>query len=524
MAEGDHLRAQSPNHLVDGTAAVAAAQVATVLGLVLDEFQRRSVSKVRPLDSLRSQVLRQRFDRPQELSLLHGEGADREIHRRPVAQQQQRVQKRERILPAGKRDRHTVAVLNHPEPPDRLAHLAQQGFFEVHKPIIAGYDGSVPVSPARAVAFDILRLVEDGGYAQDLLASRAAPLDSRDAGLASEIVLGSLRYQAQLDFLNAHFSGRPADRLDPEVRIALRMAVYQIRYLARVPQHAAVTESVELTKRARKRSAAPLVNAVLRKVHRHAVAWPGRATELSHPEWMLERWDRQYGREAADRIAQANLKTPGTWVRIPGRVPCGIAVESTDVPGAYRLVDGSTEGLCIQDIGAQAVVPLLDLRPGQTFLDVCAAPGNKTAQALESGVRAVACDLHRSRLRHMKDLNCAFVCLDATLSLPFCADFDRILVDAPCSGTGTLARNPEIKWRLRPSDLTDLRMRQTAILRNALERLAPGGRLVYSTCSLEREENEDVVEQSGARVERLWRRIPGAAAGDGFFAAVLSSG
>lgn len=380
------------------------------------------------------------------------------------------------------------------------------------------------ISPPRAVAFDILLLVEDGGYASDLLASRTAGLDARDAGLASEIVLGSLRYQAQLDFLIEHFSGRPPARLDAEVRIALRLAIYQVRYLSRVPAHAAVGESVELVKRARKRSAAPFVNAVLRKVHRDPVPWPDRATELSHPAWLLERWDAQYGRETAETIARANLRPPKTYLRLPGPAPGGLVLEPTDVPGAWRLLEGDPAGLRIQDVGSQAIVPLLDLHPGQTFLDLCAAPGNKTAQALESGVQAVACDLHLGRLRHMRGLGCRLVALDGAAPLPFLTRFDRILVDAPCSGTGTLARNPEIKWRLHPADLADLRGRQVRLLANALERLAPGGRLVYSTCSLEREENEAVVEPGGAHVERLWRRLPGVEAGDGFFAAVITSG
>ncbi len=412
------------------------------------------------------------------------------------------------------------------------------------------------VSPARAAAFEILRLVEGGGYASDLLFSRSGGLDSRDAGLASEIVLGSLRFQGQLDFLIEHLSGRAAARLDPEVRIALRMAIYQLRHLSRVPEHAAVSESVELVKRARKRSAAPLVNAVLRKVDREAVAWPDRAVELSHPAWLLERWERQFGCETAEKIARANLATPETYVRIAepladarGSVLGGAAAgsatasgaarggalapnrdregadgfEATEVPGCYRVTAGHAEGLRIQDIGSQSIVPLLDLQPGQTFLDLCAAPGNKTAQALESGVRAVACDIHLSRLVNMRGLGCDLVVLDGTRPLPFRGRFERILVDAPCSGTGTLGRNPEIKWRLQPGDFEALHRRQVALLGNALERLAPGGRLVYSTCSLEREENEDVIAAIGAPVERLWRRLPGVDRGDGFFAAVLTS-
>jgi 16S rRNA (cytosine967-C5)-methyltransferase len=369
-------------------------------------------------------------------------------------------------------------------------------------------------------------LVGQGGYAVDLLASRTAALDSRDAGLASEIVLGSLRYQAQLDFLIESLAKRPAARLDPEVRIALRMGIYQIRYLTRVPAHAAVGESVELVKRARKRSAAALVNAVLRKIRPGPVKWPDRATELSIPAWLLERWDRRYGPEAATAMARAALAPPETYVRVAplqSRACDGAVLEPTDLPGAFRLVSGGVSGFRIQDIGAQAIVPLLDLASGQSFLDLCAAPGNKTAQALESGVRAIACDIHWSRLAPMKSLGCPLVVLDAAAPLPFNRKFDRILLDAPCTGTGTLARNPEIKWRLRPGDIGRLHACQVRLLRNALTALAPGGHLVYSTCSLEREENEGVVEEAQVVAKRTWRRLPGLDAGDGFFAAVITS-
>jgi len=347
------------------------------------------------------------------------------------------------------------------------------------------------ISPARQVAFDILRKVSQGGYASDLLLQRSAALDSRDAGLASEIVFGCLRYQAQLDCLIKLLTTRP---LDLEVRIALRMGIYQRRYLDRIPAHAAVSESVELVKRSGKRSAAGLVNAVLRKVDREPIDWD-RATGLSLPAWLLERWDRRFGPETVNRIAGAFLQPPETYVASTGRV---------------------------QDIGAQSIVPSLDLHPGQTFLDLCAAPGNKTAQALEYGVRAVACDVHLSRLRQMRGLGCDLAVLDGTRELPFRAKFDRILVDAPCSGTGTLGRNPEIKWRLKPSDLGELHSKQVALVRRALERLCPGGRLVYSTCSLEPEENQQVIEEVGGDWQ-VSERLPGLDEGDGFFIAVIQS-
>jgi 16S rRNA (cytosine967-C5)-methyltransferase len=353
-------------------------------------------------------------------------------------------------------------------------------------------------APARRAAFEILLKTEAGGYASDLL--RAAPLDTRDAGLASQIVFGVLRYRVQLDFLVTHYSGRDPHRLDSEVLTALRMGIYQLRYLERVPAHAAVADSVQLVKQARKTSAAGLVNAVLRKVSRRPVAWPSRDVELSCPEWLLARWERQYGAESAVAIAQAALCEPETYTRI---TPAGTRV---------------------QDIGSQSIVPLLRLEAGQSFLDLCAAPGNKTAQALEAGVHAVACDRYLHRLREMKNLGVPLVALDGAAPLPFGLTFDRILVDAPCSGTGTLSRNPEIKWRLRPQDLPDFQRRQVALLARARSVLAPGGLLVYSTCSLEREENEDVAGSvSPELVADVNHRLPGRDPGDGFFAAVIKS-
>jgi len=355
-------------------------------------------------------------------------------------------------------------------------------------------------APARILAFDILQKVEAGGYASDLLLERSVGLDPRDAGLASEIVFGVLRYRAQLDYLIGHYSGRPR-QLDREVRTALRMGIYQLRYLDRIPPHAAVTDSVDLVKRARKRSAAPLVNAVLRQVDRDPVEWPSREVELSCPEWLLARWELHYGAAPAAAIARAALIPPEMYVR-NGR---------------------------IQDIGSQSIVPLLRLERGQTFLDLCAAPGNKTAQALEAGVRAIACDLHYRRLAPLKDLGAELLVVDGTRPLPFARAFDRgvfdrILVDAPCSGTGTLGRNPEIKWKLTAGDLADLRRRQSALLANARAVLAPGGLLVYATCSLEPEENEEAIAAvpPGLVVETM-RRLPGRDAGDGFYAAVIKS-
>lgn len=375
------------------------------------------------------------------------------------------------------------------------------------------------LAAARQAAFGALLAVDRGAWSAEALAAKSVHLDSRDAGLASDIVFGTLRRRGELDAIIAAHSKRGVERLDPAVRIALEMALYQIRFLDRVPAHAAVNDSVELARRAGKSSAASFVNAVLRKALREPVDVP---ETLSTPAWLLNKWATQFGAETAIGIAKASLHPPERFIRVGNGAPPEGA-EPTDIPGCFRLREGEAGRFRFQDIGSQAVVPLLDLKSGMTFLDLCASPGNKTAQALEIPLRAIACDVHVSRARLLLPLGIPVVTLDATQPLPFDQRFDRILVDAPCSGTGTLARNPEIKWRLKPEDIADLQQRQTAILRNALDLLAPRGMVVYSTCSLEREENQDVVEASDGVVIQTMQRLPGRDAGDGFFAASLKA-
>jgi 16S rRNA (cytosine967-C5)-methyltransferase len=208
---------------------------------------------------------------------------------------------------------------------------------------------------------------------------------------------------------------------------------------------------------------------------------------------MLERWTERYGSSPAAGIARAALDPPEAFVN----------------PETGRQ----------QDIGAQSIAPLLAIEPGMTVLDLCAAPGNKTAQLIAAGGRVVAADRVLRRLADVPQ-GAERVMLDATQPLPFARKFDRVLVDAPCSGTGTLAHNPEIKWRLKPEDLAVFQARQRQILEHALEHVKPGGRLVYATCSLEPEENEQVV--AGLPVIETHLRLPGRDPGDGFFAAVIT--
>jgi 16S rRNA (cytosine967-C5)-methyltransferase len=401
------------------------------------------------------------------------------------------------------------------------------------------------VSPARRIAFDVLLRVEaEGAFAADLLHSQleqARGLKPEDAALATELTLGVLRWQRLLDAHLEQRMDKPAAKLDLEVRLALRLGLHQLRSLERVPPHAIVNESVELVKRARKTSAAGLVNAVLRKAAASGLqtvpASAERGIIFSHPTWLVSRWEKRFGNEPPAQLMEANNQPP--------RMTCAVHDESmrqraaealaragiVAEPAAYLrsawIVRGGNPAatrafrrgwISVQDEASQMVPLLLDVQPGQRVLDLCAAPGGKTtalASAAGANSLVVAADLHLHRLHALRQnlarVGAAYVPLvqlDAQQPLCFSGQFDRILVDAPCSGTGTLARNPEIRWRLQAEDLPQLAERQVAILRSALDALAPGGRLVYATCSLEPEENEEVVEHVLAEVGGL-RLLPG---------------
>ena len=405
-------------------------------------------------------------------------------------------------------------------------------------------------------------------FASDLLQSEeVSALKEADRRLATELVMGVLRWRGELDFQLEETSGRPVKRLDPEVATILRLAIYQIQFLERVPKSAAVDEAVEMTKAVRKRSAAGFVNAVLRRCP------PGNRTLRSEqfdgldeaarasvrratPAWLLERWaaletpalpanvcgslslvrcneqpttdegQRTTDEGVALRLAWASTQVPPTVLRVvdpaqdisrlreelagqgiettPGRFSWrALVVEAGSMQASHALREGR---VVLQDEASQLIVDLLSPHAGQRVLDLCAAPGIKAgqiAQMLVSGT-LVTCDLGASRLHTMarllppwlpKGVQWLAVRLDACQALPLGCQFERILLDAPCSGTGTLARNPEIKWRLRPEDLQRLAEAQVKMLKNALVSLCPGGRLLYATCSMEPEENEGVVER-----------------------------
>lgn len=394
---------------------------------------------------------------------------------------------------------------------------------------------------ARRLAFGLLLRVErDGAYSDELLHSkRLADIGPRERAFVTKTVLGCLRRQGELDHLIAAKMSRPVGSLDTEVLTALRLGAYQMRHLDGIPNHAAVSESVELVKRARKASAAGLVNAVLR--HLPAAPDEGDSELLCHPDWLLRRWRKAFGDSKCRALLQANLRQPATYFRLRpptdsasvlGRLKSvGVLAEPTDLAHTYRLSGGSVpdarkvagDVLVFQDISSQRVGALLADSPGSPVLDLCAAPGGKSRLLAETST-VVAGDRRLKRLQTMRRLGCRgidMLALDAEHPLPFRRKFERILVDAPCSGTGTLARNPEIKWRLKPQDLDSLSARQERILDNALDALAPAGQLVYATCSLEPEENEHVVAKAVARRPgwqacKALSTVPGTDPGDGF--------
>ena len=412
------------------------------------------------------------------------------------------------------------------------------------------------ISAARRIAFEVLRRVAaEEAYAADLLYAKLEPgIKKADASLATELTLGVLRWQRLLDFLLQRYLQRPCDQLDLEVLLALRLGLYQLRYLDRVPQHAAIDESVELVKRARKSSAGGMVNAVLRRATADAKIAGEEADKLipaataleerlgilnSHPTWLVARWLGSFGKErttalleannrpapltctvveeeASERVADSLRKSglgvrPGRWLRGALQISGGNAATSE----AYH-----TGQINLQDEASQMVAHLVDARNSQIILDTCAAPGGKTmilARAAGPRGHVIAGDIHEHRLRIIQQqltrvgiINVSLAALDATRPLPFSPGFDRVLIDAPCSGTGTLSRNPEIRWRLKREDLDAAHRSQTAMLRNALRVTGESGRVVYSTCSLEPEENENVVAAALAEAPE-WRVISGRA-------------
>lgn len=380
------------------------------------------------------------------------------------------------------------------------------------------------IAPARAAAFRILIEVDKGAHSDELLHSRPVDaLTTQDRALATTLVLSTLRWQMKLDACIRPLLSRPDAALAPAVETALRLGAYQLLYLDRIPAYAAIGESVELAKQAGEIHAARMVNAVLRKVaslpRESAKSEQESASQIAeafaHRCWIVERWARFYGLNEARAICQFDQEPAVASIRLVDRdaerdlVEEGIQLEPGEfLTAARRVFSGDIvrsetfqQGrVRIQDEASQLVAELAGC--GSVILDTCAAPGGKTAILAERNPEAAitAWDISKRRLKAMRRLFALServqfeVCDAAAAKLQ--PEYDLILCDVPCTGTGTIARNPEIRFRVNDRDIERQHARQVKILSSALAGLAAGGRLLYSTCSLEPEENEAVVAET----------------------------
>ena len=395
-------------------------------------------------------------------------------------------------------------------------------------------------APARTAAYHALQAVALGraDLPTALQVSRRQLSDERDRALAAEIVTGALRWQRSLDHLIEQFAKRRLAKLDPEVVTILRLSLYQILHLDRVPASAAVDDAVNLTRAARKPSASGFVNAVLRSTlrQRHKLPLPARPVSASdrpavlaylgvthsHPDWLVERWLDRYGFDATERWVQFNNATPPLTLRVNRlhvtREQAVTTLAADDVgteatryaPDGLVVTSGNplrrpSDGVVfVQDEASQLISLVVGARPDERVLDLCASPGGKTtamAADMESTGTIVAGDVRPKRLTLLRETirvsgapNVSVVRVPQSGPLPFAARFDRVLVDAPCSGLGTVRRDPDIRWRRREEELAALADDQCALLARASEVVRPGGRLVYATCSSEPEENEEVAD------------------------------
>jgi 16S rRNA (cytosine967-C5)-methyltransferase len=396
------------------------------------------------------------------------------------------------------------------------------------------------IAPARTAAFQTLRLIEDSrlDLASALARARSRLDDERDRALALDIATGTLRWQRSLDALIEHFARRELARIDVDVRVILRLSLYQLLHLDRVPAAAVVDDAVNLTRAAGKTSAGGFVNAVLRTAlrQRHRLPLPDRPSDPqdydaavrylgithSHPDWYVRRLLDRHGFDAAEAWVRFNNEAPRLTLRANtlqgSREALQAALAARGIESVFTAfaphgltiasgnpLRGPTPGtFVVQDEASQLVPLTVAACPGERVLDVCAAPGNKTtalaADMSDHGL-VVACDVRDRRIRLLRETvqrsgaRCIRVVrIPAHGVLPFAANFDRAIVDAPCSGMGTVRRDPDVRWRRTEQDLVDLSARQQALLRHAAAVVTPGGRLVYATCSSEPEENEQVVD------------------------------
>jgi 16S rRNA (cytosine967-C5)-methyltransferase len=404
------------------------------------------------------------------------------------------------------------------------------------------------IAPARVAAYETILAVAAGraDLPSALARTRTKLTDERDRALAGEIATGTLRWQGAFDHIIETFAGRPSARLDPEVLAILRISIFQLLHLDRVPAAAVVNDAVELAGKAGKRSAAGFVNALLRRVSRERAHLPlpvdppidVLTIALSHPRWLAGRWLARHGFESAEAWARfdnspapltlrANTLRTTRDALAAALAAAGVQTEPARFAAQGLIVRSGnplltplahTGAFFVQDETSQLVGEFVAALPGERILDACASPGGKTTQmaaAMNDTGTIVAADVRGRRLellsRTIRESGAQCVRIvqaNARASAPFRDVFDAVLVDAPCSGLGTIRRDPDVRWRRTEADLEPLAAAQREMLAQAAAVVRPGGRLVYSTCSSEPEENEDVVRDFLAEHPEFRRARP----------------
>lgn len=370
------------------------------------------------------------------------------------------------------------------------------------------------ISPSRIAAVEILTKIEkDKAFSSVLLPQFEETLATNDRALCHALVLGVLRNQIYLDALISKLSG--GKKIDSVVKIILRIALFQIIFLDKIPAHAVLNDAVNLTQKAKKTSAKGFVNAILRRFQREKIELnfddeiEKLSIETSHPRWLIEKWIGQFGIDETAKLAIANNQTPKSSYRWTAKTTDAVKKSLEKETDAKFLRELAENGkIYFQEEGSQMVGNVVNLKENDKFLDVCAAPGSKTTQVISNfksqiSNLIVAGDFNSKRTKILKE-NCErqgaksvnILQYDAEESLPFADEsFDVILVDAPCSGTGTIRHNPEIRYFLEEKDFENLARKQLKILINASKLVRSGGHIIYSTCSLEIDENEFVANQ-----------------------------
>jgi 16S rRNA (cytosine967-C5)-methyltransferase len=392
------------------------------------------------------------------------------------------------------------------------------------------------VTPARSTALHIMRAIRRGELADRAFVRSLPDVPQRERAWLHELIYGTLRLQGRLDYILDAFVKRGVARLDPEVHDILRLGAYQLLEMHSVPAYAAVSQAVELTKTSNAKSASGLVNGVLQSLQRSKDSLPrDEAKWSSHPEWLLERWQQRFGREETLALTAANNERPELFIR-----PIGVPIEDAkELLKDAELTPGAADALritgdfsvthvlntvpCIvQDPAAGLVVRYAGFTAG-LIADVCAAPGGK-AIAMADGLRPstqasghpsaiIATDLSENRMQRLIENiqrigNLKIHVAVADGRRPIIKSADGVLLDAPCTGTGTFRRHPDGKWRIQPADLANLVVLQRELLDAAAAIVRPGGLLVYSTCSIEPEENEEQISNFLERQNGAFRMSP----------------